>query len=365
MNCIVTAALLAGSVVTFAATSKADNTGKTDNAQRYKIEGEILLHRPSHDFITSQEPSYDEVRNFTLTVNGRNSAIHVEGPSLEKGGIKYDEVVTLNGSVYSYWYAGELALKGGVNRGGAVIKYGDVPIEDGAYASFIWVGLASADYFARATNGKLVSLWSGPRDAMPLKVNADWRLSDQPPYLPKSIEYYHGAEPYMRPPFVNGWKETQVSILEETNIGGESFPLVYTCEQFWPKQTGAVTSNDLEVADSLTIRVHSIQLDSVPDVLPPKTEGVTAVGEARFPNNTGNKQIVYFPTLDRLPEKPEAAIIQEYNQKQKQAASHTTAGRRRLDLARPSNRKWIWLSVILIISAIAVIAGLIKRKRRI
>jgi hypothetical protein len=153
-----------------------------------------------------------------------------------------------------------------------------------------------------------------------------------------------------------------MKVLEETNVGGKTFPLVYSLDQLWPKFTGAVTSNDLEVADTLTIRVHSIKLDSVPDVLPPKTEGTTYIGETRFPNNAGNKQTTYFSKLDRLPEKPEAEAIKEY--KQQTEPHSTTVNRRRHKLEQASNHKWIWLSAILIVSIVTVIIGLIKRKQR-
>ena len=154
-------------------------------------------------------------------------------------------------------------------------------------------------------------------------------------------------------------------VLQQTNVSGKTFPLAYSLEQLWPKQTSAVTSNDLEVADILTIRVQSIQLDSVPNVLPPKTEGTTYIGETRFPNNTGNKQTTYFSKLDRLPEKPEAAATKEYNQdkEQKLSALHSTAGRRQFTLNKSNHHKWLWLSGILIVCAIAVTAGLVKRKR--
>jgi hypothetical protein len=325
------------------------------NEERYQIEGEVTYHRPSYDFIRYPNTN-DIVRDFILTVNGRNWAIHLTGPQLEAGGIKYLEVVCLNGSVYSYWYSG----KPGENSGGAVIEYGDFPVEDGTFANIVGIGLASASYLASATNANLVSLLSQPLYSKTREVKATWQLIDAPPYLPKSIDYYAGPGP-RSPPFDDGYKEAQVRVLEETNVGNKTFPLIFTCELFEPK-SGAVTSNDLDAAAICTIRVHSIKLNSVPNVLPPRTEGTTLVGEARFPNNTRDKQIVYFSTLDRLPEKPEAAAIKEYEQEQKRSALPSIAVRRQLKSEQPANHKWIWFSGVLIISVIVVIAGLIKKK---
>jgi RNA polymerase sigma factor (sigma-70 family) len=353
------AVLLAGSVVGIYVTSAAQNA-TADDGERYQIDGEVLYHRPSVDYITSQSPSYDDVRHFTLTVNGSNWAIHLTDPQMH--GIQYEEVVQLNGSVYRYDYYGKPSPGASINSGSAVIKYGDFPEEDGTLANFVGAGLASSAYFARATDGKVASLWSRPQDASTYKVRANWQLNSAPPHLPTSIDYFHGSEEQRPTPFDNGWKEAQLRVLAETNVGNMAFPLVFTCEQLWPKRNGAVTSNDVEQAAIFTINVHAIRLDSVPDVLPPKTEGTTAVGETRFPNNTADKQTVYFSTLDRLPEKLEEEAIKAYKQ---QAASHSTmASLRRIKSGRLSNHKWIWLSAILIISTIAVIVGLMKSNRR-
>ncbi|MGA2854578.1 MAG: hypothetical protein ABSE90_10675, partial [Verrucomicrobiota bacterium] len=58
-----------------------------------------------------------------------------------------------------------------------------------------------------------------------------------------------------------------------------------------------------------------------------------------------------------------AHMIESIGQKQVQTSLRLTTAHRRLQLEQSSNHKWIWLSVIFIISAIAVIAGLLKRKR--
>jgi RNA polymerase sigma factor (sigma-70 family) len=341
---IAVAILMAGSVVTVAV------IGNADNAERYQIEGELLYHVP-------RSPSFDAARDFTLTVNGRNWAIHLTDSKLQAQDIKYREVVQLNGSVYHYDYFGKPGPdRFGINTGGAVIDRRDFPVNDGTFANFIWVGLASAHYFSRATNGLVATLSASP-DASTYRVKADWQLSATPPHLPKSVDFYVGPRG-APPPFDNGWKEAQVRVLEETNVRGKTFPAVFTCEQLKPKLSGAVTSNDLEQLAIFTIHVHAIRLDSVPEVLPPKTEGTTMIGETRFPNNTENKQTVYLSTADRLPEKPEVEAIKEYNQ------NHSmTTGWRQLKPEQSPRHKWAWLSVILAVSALMVIIRLMIRKR--
>ncbi|HTX22225.1 MAG TPA: sigma-70 family RNA polymerase sigma factor [Candidatus Aquilonibacter sp.] len=345
------AILLVGSVVTVAVANL------NDNERRYQIDGDLVYSTTDHNF----------VRNFTLTVNGRNWAIHLTDPKMETS-IQYWEEVCLNGSIYSYWYSGK--KPGVANSGGAVIEYGNFPTEDGTFANFVWVGLASASYFAEATNGNVASLVSQPLNARTYKDRATWQLSDHPPYLPTSIDYYNNGETILigqgivTHQFDNGFKSGEVRVLQETNVNGYVFPLVYTYEQFKPKLNGAFSSNDVEHELLVTVNVHTIQLDSVPDVLPPKTEGTTAIGETRFPNNTNYKQTVYFSKADRLPEKPEAEPVKEYNQGNQEAASRWAATNRyQIRSGQRSNHGWIWYSAIPIILAGATIAGLMKRRR--
>jgi RNA polymerase sigma factor (sigma-70 family) len=341
------AVLLAGSVVTVAVSNM------TDGENRYQIDGDLVYNK-------------NFLRNFTLTVNGRNWAIHIIDSNPPADGVKYQDVVCLNGSVYSYWYSG--AKPGIMNSGGAVIEYRDFPVEDGTFANFVWVGLASASYFAGATNGDVVSLLSHPGDARTYKVSATWQLSDQPPYLLKSIDYYVkagnrllGRDGAIMHQFDNGWKSGEIRVLSETNINSKSFPMTYTYEQFRPKLDGVISTNDVEHQLLVTVNVHSIRLDSVPDVLPPKTVGTTAIGETRFPNNAENKQTLYFSKLDHLPEKTEAEAVKEYNLEHGQPSNSSAT--RHLKLEQHSSRKWIWISIALLVSATAALTFLIKRKR--
>jgi hypothetical protein len=126
-------------------------------------------------------------------------------------------------------------------------------------------------------------------------------LSDRPPHLPKSIDFFGPFD-----------KMAQVRVLSETNVGSNTFPLVFTCE-LRAKLNGAAASNELSQVAYSTVNVRAIRLNSVPQVRTPKTKGKTAAGEARLSSDTGDEsQVVYFSTADRLPEQPEAEAIKQY-----------------------------------------------------
>ena len=382
------AILLVGSVVTVTITTLAGSANSADSEDRYQINGDLVYQTPDHDF----------ARNFTLTVNGRNWAIHLTNPKPETSHIdwaafsmppqvegsppKYEEVVCLDGSVYSYVYYGRPALWSSVrNSGTAVIEYGESAIEDGTFANFVWVGLASGCYFSQLTNDEVTPICGSP-DARNEKAKAQWQLNDIAPHLPKSIDYYQKPIQgiLVRPgvinhQFDNGWKSGEVRVLQETNINGRTFPMVYTYEGFSPKVNGTTSSNEFEHRVLVTVNARTIRLHSVPDVLTPKTKGETMVNDQRFPNEIRNKreipsrfppgrfeqQALYLSTADRLPEKPDVEAIKKFKQ---QIASHSTStSRRRIGVEQPSNHKWVWFSSLLIVSGIAAIAWRMKRKR--
>jgi RNA polymerase sigma factor (sigma-70 family) len=395
------AVLLTGTVVTVAITNST-NSNLADDTDRYQIDGDLVYSTTDSD----------SIRNFTLTVNGRNWAIHLTNPKPETRQIdwaafslppqvvgpppKYEEVVCLNGSVYRYVYFGKPFFSSSArNSGNALIEYGESAIEDGTFASFVWVGLASGYYFSQLTNDEVTPM-TVRLNARDMRAKAQWQLNDTAPHLPKSIDYYN--EPIqgivVRPgviihQFDNGWKSGEVRVLQETNFNGKTFPMVYTYEQFRPKVNGNTSSNDVEHQLLVTVNARTIRLHSVPDILTPRTKGVTMVNDHRFPNENGamllsdprlpngirnkrgipsrvppgnfEQQALYLSTADRLPEKPDVEEIKKFKE---QMATHSMAADQpQYTLEHFQKHKWFWLSAILIIPAIAVFARLMKRKR--
>jgi RNA polymerase sigma factor (sigma-70 family) len=343
------AILLAGSVVTLATR----NSNQTDDDQRYQITGEIVYQSPKSNF--SQK--------FILTVNGSNWAIHIPGE-----GLQYHDEVCQNGSVFYYDYMGKPPPDSAArNSGVANIEYGQSATANYAMSPFVyyaWVGLASGGYFSGLTNGEVAPMITMIPRQVNYKMTARWQLNDRFPYLPRSIDFYHGPIEgiQLRPgvvlhQFDNGWKEEELRVLQVTNINGEIFPLIYTFEGFRPNWK----SNVIERSFLVTVNVSKIKLHSVAEVLTPKMEGETVVQDHRVSDALRNPGR-YTTTEVHLPEKPNFEAIKKFRQ---QRASHLpTTSRRQFVLKNSDNYKWFWLSAIIIICAVVVTIGLIKRKRR-
>ncbi|HTR41846.1 MAG TPA: sigma-70 family RNA polymerase sigma factor, partial [Pseudomonadales bacterium] len=233
-----------------------------DHNDRYQLEGRF-------------DYGGNFVRDFILTVNGTNWAVHlvpVKNPA-GSSSPQYEETVCLNGTIYNYMYFGKVpANSAAQNSGGATIYYGDSPLDDGTFADFVWVGLASGYYFHQATNNEVTPLSNMGPMAMSAKimVKAQWQLNDAPPYLPQYIDYFgfstHGI--IIRPGVVNhqfdngDWTNDEIRVLHETNINGRVFPTEYTCEQFRPNLESPTSTNSVDVEHQfwVTVNVRKIRL---------------------------------------------------------------------------------------------------------
>jgi len=264
--------------------------------------------------------------------------------------------------------------------GNLSVEYGVSATADGTFANYVWVGLASGRYFSRLTNDEVTAM-----NAVPLgwtrKNKAHWQLCDAAPRLPQSIDYYQepiqgivAINGVINHSFNSGWKLGELRVLGATNLAGQTFPLVYTYEQFKPKLNGA-SSNEVESQFLVTVNVRTIRLEAVPEVLTPKMAGATEVYDHRFADGSSHQGEVsalflsghpidgpgmYQTTAERLPEKVDVAAIEQFNQQFTFAS--TTPNQRPVTAERFSKAKWIWPPAILIIMAVVVRAGWMKRK---
>jgi RNA polymerase sigma factor (sigma-70 family) len=318
--------LLAATIATVALTTS-PNAMQDDRNDRYQIEGRL---------------DYNDrfIRDFILTVNGTNWAVHLVAVKDPTGTIdwakfglnpppsssptvtlKYQEEVCFDGAIYLYDYYGRPPANSPANNsGGAMIDYGDSAVEDGTFADFAWAGLASGYYFSHATNDQVTSLFAISANARKWYVHAEWQLNDAPPYLPKSIDYFEGPmHATGRPPRLvifhsdKVWKAGEVRVMEATNINGRTFPMEYTYEQFRQNMENPALSTNVQLR--VSVKVNKIILHDVPDVLPPMTDGETIVNDYRgsaFSFPAGGNLYIY--TSGRLPEKPDRKAINQFRE---------------------------------------------------
>lgn len=337
------AAILLASTAAVAILPKANDSHLGDNNGRYQIGGDL----------TYKVLGREMVRNFTLTVNGSNWMIHLTLPkpdpkpdsaltSLLGKPMKldyrqvYDEEVGLDGSVYTYYYLGKLPPGHPAgNNGSAIIEFGDSSVEDGTFANYVWVGLASGSYFSGITDGVVTPISMTTPNPRNDRVKAQWVLNKTAPFLPTSIEYFQGkVEPakdifnrvVMRPSD-STQKIGELRVLQQRTINGKTFPVLYTYQQFRPESPGEATSNDLIPQASTTVRVRTIRLHDVPDVLPPKVQGKTIVTDQRYTTDRQGEPVkfptrpghivpdgIYFTSEGRLPTKPNIKAIKKFEE---------------------------------------------------
>jgi RNA polymerase sigma factor (sigma-70 family) len=336
------AALAVAGAVAITALSATNDSNSDDHNDRYQIDGTLTYGTT----IT---------RNFILTVNGSNWMVHLtrtqpdapiptdnNWPSGLGTPLKldykqqYDEEVGFSGSVYHYTYYGKLPPGSAGNNGNADIDYGESAVEDSSFANYVWAGLASGYYYSRNTDGQVTPvnmLTIHPRQN---RVKAVCELNDTAPYLPKSIDYYNGPIQgiQLRPgvvlhQFDNGWKAGELRVQQERTINGRTFPIDYTYKQFQPNfAVDATTNNLVEHQYLVTVHVQKIRLHAVPDVLPPKLQGDTAVIDRRYladrqssaaiqPRRRPGQIVpdaIYFTSRGRLPTEPDVAAIKKSEQ---------------------------------------------------
>ena len=291
------------------------------------------------------------VRPFEVTYSNGDWCIHLVADDL-KGVDSYD-VVHLGNTIYSYTSIGKLPPNTNiVNNATAVISAGDVPPEQGAFTSYIWLALASSAYFKNVTNDEVHPIWTGI-DTKNLSVKAHWVFFDKPPYLLKHIIYY-GKAGRLPPPFDNGWKASEFHVTSETNVESYNFPMESEYEQFKPNRGTATNVDDLVRQFRVKVVVRSVQLDTSGSIFPPATRGATLVEDFRF-RDISNSGIVYLSKKNHLPDQPESAAIEQH--KAQVSAAQIKNSR---DIGINKKVKAI-ICLILILSTLALIVFVAKK----
>lgn len=268
-------------------------------SQGYQIEGNLRYTIRENELLA---------RRFQLAVSNCDWAITVDAEDV--AGVKYYQIVHHANSIFYYTaFDKQPNTANFVNAGGAVIVRGDVPLEDGSFANYIWLGLASACLFGEhspATNAVIPAIWHVDRDSSGT-VNAVFELLDRPPFLPNKVVYYQNPN-IMPPPFEQGWRAAELRVLSRTNVGGLTFPQEFVVERFKPKPNAA-SFGDLERQAHISVTIATVRVGRPLDVAPPQTKGVTLVEERRLPSIPNTAGIVYASSNNVLPRVPDQAAV--------------------------------------------------------
>jgi len=248
-------------------------------------------------------------RQFQVSVSNSDWNIRITPSDVH--GIDYYEVVHSGDSIYYYTAFSRPSPNANIlNNGVAEIAHGDVPVERGMFASYIWLGLASSSYFHDITNQEIQPIWA--KTPTEKKVKAHWQLWDGAPFLPKHVVYPQQLS-YLQPPFDKGWNAGVFSDTSETNLGGLTIPLSFTYEYFTPKADG-VKISDLESAFKVDVSVKSVWVPATVNVSPPITRGPTLVEEQRLPTLPQGRKLEYLSSNQAaLPPRPEKSVVAQYN----------------------------------------------------
>lgn len=286
-----------------ATAAEAQSTNAADTAPiEYSARGTLT-------YLTGEPPVARFTREFELTVSNSDWDIRVDANDSKS--VTYYELVHQSNCIYYYTYLGKLKMNaepGPANNGIATIEQGDVPVEKGQFATYIWAGLASSWYLKHSPDRQVQPLWLAA-DIKTTKVKADWEYLDSPPGLPRHIIYYQKAG-LLPPPFDSGWKAAELSVLSETNIDGFKMPRQFAYTQFKPKQ-GAERAEDLESQCTVDVTVQSARRISDATIGPPATHGITLVGEERF-SPRPDLAVVYPSSAKNLPDTPESNAVEQY-----------------------------------------------------
>jgi hypothetical protein len=325
------------------------NAAQTDPVQ-YQASGTL-------SYFTGREASLAFSRHFQLSVSNADWEIRVSAEDVEH--IDYFDVVHKGGAIYYYNSMGKISTNSGIaNNGTVVVEVGDAPRENGNFADYVWLGLASSEYFRKSTNGaKIQPIWVG-RDVKTVGANAQWKLSSNPPFLPTHVVYYRSsgnANSQLQP----DWKGAELVVNSMTNLDELTMPREYTYTQF--KQKLASTNfNDLEAQFQVRVSVDSAKKCGV-EIAAPAMHGTTVVEDRRLAPLPANMAGVQFVTTNAtLTEKPDPIAVEQH--KRILAASRMTDGHSREGASTHSLIVRLVMLLLLILSVGVLVRFTLKQK---
>jgi RNA polymerase sigma factor (sigma-70 family) len=326
-----------------------------------QIHGDKILHQASESF----QISVKDDKWFIVTK---------PQPGSQPAGIVRYEVGGENNTIYQVSYFDKKTLAPtSLNTAIGLVETAIVPKNiAGSQIAELWLAFASSHYLDGAKNGKLKPVY----DMIDSKMRnegwedtAQWKRFDVEPRLPQMVDYINeknvGVNGGQRlliplpPPFVKGFTRASYNVDLVTNVGGLTLPTSFSFKEYYVER-------NTQPAGLKVMRIVQANVTGVRAVcertnfIPTLTEA-TYIGDDRFARTPKPvAELTYMITNGIWPETNAQWLqkLYQFELYQDQFRAHMIK-----PIEQSSNHKWIWFSSILIVSCVAAIAWLIKRKR--
>ena len=332
----------------------------------FEADGELAVQQIHGDKIISQESE-----SFEVSVKDDKWFIATKPqPGSQPAVMARYEIGGENDTIYqvSYFAKKTLALNTAIGR----IETATVPENYvGNQIAELWLAFASSHYLDGAKNGKLKPVYHMIDPSMRnegWEDTAQWKRFDGEPRLPQMVDYINekniGVNGGRRlfiplpPPFGKKFTRASYTVDSITNIGGLTLPTGFSFKGYyveWNSQPAELKVMRIVRATVTNVRTACERTNFIPTISEP-----TYIGDDRFARMPKPiAELTYMVTNGVWP-----ATNAQWLQALYQFDLHMhELGVRAHMIEQSSNHKWIWFSSILIVSCVAAIAWLIKRKR--
>jgi RNA polymerase sigma factor (sigma-70 family) len=332
----------------------------------FEADGELTVQQIHGDKITSQESE-----SFEVSVKDDKWFIATKPqPGSQPAVMARYEIGGENDTIYqvSYFAKKTLALNTAIGR----IETATVPENYvGNQIAELWLAFASSHYLDGAKNGKLKPVYHMNDSSMRKEGwenTAQWKRFDGEPRLPQTVDYINekdiGVNGGRRlfiplpPPFVKGFTRASYTVDSVTNIGGLTLPTGFSFKEYYvERNTRPAELKVMRIVQATVTSVRTVcqRTNFIPTISEP-----TYVGDDRFARTPQPiAELTYMVTNGVWPATNVQWLKDLYQQDlymhELDVRAHMTK--------QSSNHKWIWFSSILVVSCVAPIAWLIKRKR--
>ena len=357
--------LLAGGAVTVY--SSLPNKAATAKFE-FEADGELTVQQIHGDKIILQESE-----SFEVSVKDDKWFIVTKPhPGFQPAGMVRYEIGGENDTIYQVSYLDKKTLAPtSLNTAMGRIETATVPENIvGNQIAELWLAFASSHYLDGAKNGKLKPVY----DMIASMRNegwedtAQWKRFDAEPRLPQMVDYINekdiGVNGGRRlfiplpPPFEKGFTRASYHVDSATNIGGLTLPTGFSFKEYYvERNTRPAELKVMRIVRATVTNVRTVceRTNFIPTISEP-----TYIGDDRFARMPKPiAELTYMVTNGVWP-----ATNAQWLQALYQFDLHMhELGVRAHMIEQSSNHKWIWFSSILIVSCVAAIAWLIKRKR--